>query len=796
MANIKFEDLIEVTGLNPTDLFAISLNGAGSRKIKNENIIKNISTPNQQVYYWGKHGNDSNTGKNWDNNAFLTLGKAISEASLQSPSPTNQFTLVCKDSGIYTEQVVLPAWVSIYAPNATLTSTSGTGHTLEVGAVSQSSIKLHEVESNSSDATISVNALEFVYLDIDNVDNTSTGHGLEILDGNAFGYIKWLKKLYVGASGALGLKVDFLLGNIDLINGSIGALLIGRHFSGTLTKGTTSTIAVEILNPFVLKTGDGTIDPILSYSSHPTFTADTQLVDKKYVDDSDGAGAVDNLQIYYVGKHGSDSNSGKNWNEAFLTFGKAITEIATQSPTITNQFSINCKDSGIYDEQITIAAFTNVDAPNAILKSTNSTGHTLEIDGAQENIINLHEIRAESSDAAVHCDPESTSHVFLKINSIINTGSGVGIECVDGYTVGNINYCQKFYCGTNGEIELTLNSLTGNITLIGGSTGSLKIGRLISGTIDKQTGSTVSIHLIVPSSSTFYNDLKVVDQAIIGGTTINSSAQFQIDSTTKGFLPPRMSTSQRNAISSPDTGLHVYDTDEDCLYFYNGSAWKSVCAAAQTIDTFGAAWAQATGTYSPSFTLEYPPNRIVIIGIATDNTTPNASWSDVKYAGVSMRHIPGAYLSWGNNSMDFYFMLEQDLIGITDGSPHSVTVTFINTPAVSNIGFVFGVYKNVNQTNPFETIHTAADMSTNPLSVNIQNCSIDDHVVGLGFDDFDTGTFTVSAPFSEHPRATFTTARLAFADAVATTTTTTCQYTSSSGPGLGIIGFGLRGIGK
>jgi hypothetical protein len=61
-------------------------------------------------------------------------------------------------------------------------------------------------------------------------------------------------------------------------------------------------------------------------------------------------------------------------------------------------------------------------------------------------------------------------------------------------------------------------------------------------------------------------------------TTINSSAALEIESTTKGFLPPRMTSTQRTAIAAPATGLQVYCTD--CspvgLYSYNGTAWTPV----------------------------------------------------------------------------------------------------------------------------------------------------------------------------------------------------------------------------
>jgi hypothetical protein len=62
----------------------------------------------------------------------------------------------------------------------------------------------------------------------------------------------------------------------------------------------------------------------------------------------------------------------------------------------------------------------------------------------------------------------------------------------------------------------------------------------------------------------------------IGTTTEVASAQFQIESTTKGFLPPRMTTTQKNAIASPATGLMVYDTTLNLISVYNGTIWISL----------------------------------------------------------------------------------------------------------------------------------------------------------------------------------------------------------------------------
>jgi hypothetical protein len=55
----------------------------------------------------------------------------------------------------------------------------------------------------------------------------------------------------------------------------------------------------------------------------------------------------------------------------------------------------------------------------------------------------------------------------------------------------------------------------------------------------------------------------------IGTTTPNASSILDVTSTTKGLLTPRMTTAQRNAITTPADGLMVYDTDLKLFYYYS-----------------------------------------------------------------------------------------------------------------------------------------------------------------------------------------------------------------------------------
>jgi hypothetical protein len=64
-----------------------------------------------------------------------------------------------------------------------------------------------------------------------------------------------------------------------------------------------------------------------------------------------------------------------------------------------------------------------------------------------------------------------------------------------------------------------------------------------------------------------------------GISSVNAAAQLQVDSTTRGFLPPRMTTAQRDAITSVPAGLMIYNTSTNKLNFFNGSAWEAVTSA-------------------------------------------------------------------------------------------------------------------------------------------------------------------------------------------------------------------------
>jgi hypothetical protein len=70
------------------------------------------------------------------------------------------------------------------------------------------------------------------------------------------------------------------------------------------------------------------------------------------------------------------------------------------------------------------------------------------------------------------------------------------------------------------------------------------------------------------------------------GSVPNSSAMLDVSSTSKGFLPPRMTGAQRLSISSPAAGLIIWCTDcgpSGELQVYNGTAWKNMVGGATSL---------------------------------------------------------------------------------------------------------------------------------------------------------------------------------------------------------------------
>lgn len=120
-----------------------------------------------------------------------------------------------------------------------------------------------------------------------------------------------------------------------------------------------------------------------------------------------------------------------------------------------------------------------------------------------------------------------------------------------------------------GSIDLT-SKVTGTLPIANGGTGSAT-----KNFVDLTTAQTIA-------GAKYFSD-----SVSIGAASPNANAILQVDSTTKAFIPPRMTTAQKNAIGSPIEGMVVYDSDLNAVFVYNGTDWTETTPTAEVIKTTG-----------------------------------------------------------------------------------------------------------------------------------------------------------------------------------------------------------------
>ena len=163
----------------------------------------------------------------------------------------------------------------------------------------------------------------------------------------------------------------------------------------------------------------------------------------------------------------------------------------------------------------------------------------------------------------------------------ITTGSyniGLGPNVLNSGVAGSFNIAMGYY---------TMNKGTGSYNiLLGGynwssGTPTASYCTFIGGSLTNISSATnyqVNINDLITGISSGTKYVNILGSLGIGlayGTAPVASAQVQIDSTAKGFLPPRMTTLQKIGITLPAIGLVIYDTDLNKLCVFT-NVWETV----------------------------------------------------------------------------------------------------------------------------------------------------------------------------------------------------------------------------
>lgn len=144
----------------------------------------------------------------------------------------------------------------------------------------------------------------------------------------------------------------------------------------------------------------------------------------------------------------------------------------------------------------------------------------------------------------------------------------------------------------------------------------------------------------------FFFSISSFAQVGIGTVTPDPSAILDVESTTAGLLMPRMTTTQRDNITSPQEGLFIYNLDSSCFQFYKTTGWSG-CLGEFPTNSLNCSSATVNGAYtmggalttSNTITIDVLTNVIEAYTITT-NTVNGYSFS-----------ATGSFSSIGSNTI-------------------------------------------------------------------------------------------------------------------------------------------------
>jgi len=276
-----------------------------------------------------------------------------------------------------------------------------------------------------------------------------------------------------------------------------------------------------------------------------------------------------------------------------VTFGKGGGSIsnnvaAGQSALLSNTTGSQNVAIGFNAMTLSTGANCNVAIGNNALQSMTGIGFNANIVAIGHNVMNTKTGLIDSNNVVIGSNAMADgggtggqNNVAIGTQSMRNNQTGIrnisiGFQTMRNPTTSSNNVAlgvQALHNVSTGGANIGLGNTAGfNIT-----TGSNNV--VIGATFATSIATLSNFMLFCDGAGTERFRVDDGGRMGIGATAINPSAKVQIDSTTQGFLPPRMTGAQVLLIASPAEGLMVYATSASGAitskgwWGYNGATW-------------------------------------------------------------------------------------------------------------------------------------------------------------------------------------------------------------------------------
>lgn len=176
--------------------------------------------------------------------------------------------------------------------------------------------------------------------------------------------------------------------------------------------------------------------------------------------------------------------------------------------------------------------------------------------------------------------------VLLEIGITYDNPEDFTMIFSNSFRLDNSSFIYSDFLGTAAQLGSNVGASsvdgTGGVTIISGGGSSTTI----TGTIGPASSTDNALARWDGTAGTTLQDslIKVEDDGRMGlGIALpDANAILDLTSTTKAFLPPRMTTTERNAIPSPKAGMEIYNITTSKINYYTTS-WQEVGGAGNIV---------------------------------------------------------------------------------------------------------------------------------------------------------------------------------------------------------------------